>query len=86
MSKASQRRSPKLPPFLIFLLMLPALTGCASNPWPAEIEVTAPPPAVSPYRFLTWSKRDTPETIQQIRRHNATHARMTSATKGVATQ
>jgi hypothetical protein len=29
------------------------------------------------YSFLTWSKADTPETVRQIRRHNAIHDRLT---------
>jgi hypothetical protein len=28
------------------------------------------------YRFITWSKHDTPETVKQVRRHNAIHDRL----------
>lgn len=49
---------------------------------PAETVVTPTPPA-NPYRFITWSKRDTPKTIDQIRRHNVRHAKMKAqASKG----
>jgi hypothetical protein len=57
------------------------LTACASNPRPAEIVATSKLP-VNPYRYITWSRHDTPKTINQIRRHNARHARMTTQNKG----
>ena len=62
-------------PFLLFLPIALVLSACASNPQPAEIAV-APKPAVNPYRYITWSSADTADTINQIRRHNARHARM----------
>jgi hypothetical protein len=31
--------------------------------------------------IITWSRHDTPKTINQIRRHNARHARMTAQNK-----
>jgi hypothetical protein len=58
------------------LLMLPLLTGCASNRQPAESVVIVPKAPANPYRYIKWSKHDTRKTIDAIRRHNALHARM----------
>ncbi len=78
MHERSLRRRLRLPLSLLPLLTPLPLIGCASNPWPAEI-VAAPREPVNPYRYLTWSKHDTRATIDQIRRHNALHRRMTAA-------
>lgn len=60
---------------VLCLVMMPLLAGCASNPPPAEIAIAPMSPAKI-YKYITWSKADTPKTIDQIRRHNARHWRM----------
>lgn len=49
-----------------------ALAGC--NPTPPEVqtrivEVVSP----KPYKFITWTPADTPESKRQIRAHNRAH-------------
>ena len=81
MKSLSPRLARQLPLLSLLLLTPPLLTGCASNPWPAEIVQVQPKTPANPYKYLTWSRRDTPDTIQQIRRHNALHGRMTEAAR-----
>lgn len=81
MPNSSPKPKARLLPLSLLLLTAPLLTACASDPWPAEI-VVAPKPPANPYRYITWSQLDTPETINQIRRHNARHARLTAQSKG----
>jgi hypothetical protein len=50
-----------------------SLSGCANNRQPAEITAV---PKINPYKYITWSRKDTPETIRQIMAHNAMHAVM----------
>lgn len=56
------------------LLLLPVLAGCQTTQRPtatAAIEESTEGWACLAFRPVSWSTRDTPETVGQIREHNA---------------
>jgi hypothetical protein len=59
------------------ILAVGSLVGCATPEPPRVIEV----PSSKPYRFIQWSRADTPETVQQVKRHNRTHQAVKDAEK-----
>lgn len=61
-------QSAKLKPLAVLSMLLTALTltGCATTTGSAVTEV-----ACTGLEPLTWSRRDTDETIRGVKRHNA---------------
>ena len=57
-----------------------ALAGCAQTP-PAETVSVVKIPSSAPYRYITFSKKDDPDTIRQIKRHNRAHQAVIDAEK-----
>lgn len=66
----------------IGVLAIASLAGCAKEPPPVERIVAVP--SSKPYRYVTYSKQDSAETVAQIDRHNKTHARVKAAEKAAA--
>jgi hypothetical protein len=62
---------------VIAILVIGSLVGCATPEPPRVIEV----PSSKPYRFIQWSRADTPDTVQQVKRHNRTHQAVKDAEK-----
>ena len=61
--------------FLMLLLIPPSLLGCAQPTSPVgNVSVSSNYCQIG--RPIAWSQRDTPETITQVRRHNAVHTRL----------
>lgn len=71
--KSSSRTLCLLGPASILLTTV-IVSGCAQ-----ETRIAAVPKS-NPYSFITWSPDDTPETIEQVRRHNAKHRVMKNQT------
>jgi hypothetical protein len=69
--------------FFLAISIAFALTGCATQP-PQSIPV--PVLSSKPYKFLTWSVDDTPETKAGIRAHNRAHQAVLNAEKRAAEQ
>ena len=58
----------------LFALSVLFLTACAQEP---QVMPVAPVKTVissKPYRYIHYSKEDTPETIKQVRDHNYRHS------------
>lgn len=54
------------------------LAGCSkSEPEVRVVEV----PSSAPYRFIKWSRSDTPETVAAVKLHNRTHQAVKDAEK-----
>lgn len=49
-----------------------ALAGCSTSDPLVQTRVVEVPSS-KPYRFITYSLADSPETRQQVRQHNRTH-------------
>lgn len=62
---------------VLAILIIGSLVGCTTPEPPRVIEI----PSSKPYRFIQWSKDDTPETVQQVKRHNRTHQAVKNAEK-----
>ena len=66
--------------WIAIALIAVASAGCSSPPPVPQMEtrivevITA-----KPYRFITFSTADDPETIRQIKRHNRAHAAVMEA-------
>lgn len=57
------------------------LAGCSkSEPVVRVVEV----PSSKPYRFIRWSRTDSPETVTAVKRHNRTHQAVKDAEKKAA--
>jgi len=56
------------------------LTACQSDPVPPEIRLRSVVSS-APYKYITWSPDDTPETQKQVRAHNRAHSRVIAAEK-----
>jgi len=66
----------------IALSIIFALAGCAQQP-SAETARYIEIPSAKPYRYLTFSKADTPQTIREIKAHNRAHQAVINAEKKV---
>ena len=61
-----------------------ALSGCAQPP--IETVRIVEIPSSKPYKFLTFSSKDDPQTIRGIRAHNRAHQAVLNAEKRAADQ
>lgn len=57
-----------------------SLAGC-STPAPVVQTKLVEVPSSKPYRYITFSEGDDPDTILQIKRHNRAHSAVISAEK-----
>lgn len=57
-----------------------ALSGC-STPTPVVQTRLVEVPSSKPYRFITFSENDDPESIRQIKRHNRAHQAVIASEK-----
>ena len=65
----------------IILALAAALAGCAQqSPTPFQPRIV-PVISPAPYRFITYSLNDTPETRSQVRAHNRAHQAVLDAEK-----
>jgi hypothetical protein len=78
LKRLQSRAIPALARALCALTLALTVVGCAKEP-PVERIIAVP--SSKPYRFITFSKTDHPDTVAQIDRHNETHARMKAAEK-----
>ncbi len=57
-----------------------SLAGCAPE-LPRETVRVVEVPSAKPYKYLTFSSKDDPDTIRGIKQHNRTHAAVLAAEK-----
>jgi len=62
----------------IIALAALALAGCNTTP-PEVQERLISVPSSAPYRYITFSQNDDPDTIRQIKRHNRSHSAVIAA-------
>lgn len=62
------------------LLAALILGGC-SVPIAQPVTTIVEVPSSKPYRFITWSTDDSPETKRQVRAHNRAHQAVINAEK-----
>lgn len=63
----------------VVLLYLAMLLGACSASGPEVQTRVVQIPSSKPYKFIRWSREDTPETIAQARRHNSAHQAVINA-------
>ena len=62
----------------VIVLIAWGLGGC--SPTPPEVQTRiVEVPSSAPYRFITWSPKDEPETQRQVRAHNRRHQAVINA-------
>jgi len=68
----------------IVLFML-VMTGCGTKPPEVQTRVVEIPSS-KPYRYITFSERDDPKTIRQVKSHNRAHQAVIDAEKAASTK
>jgi uncharacterized lipoprotein YajG len=74
----------KIGKFAALLLAALVLAGCSTTPQTVTKIVEVPSSA--PYRFITFSGKDDPKTIREIKRHNRAHQAVIEAEKKAKSQ
>ena len=68
----------------IVLFML-FMTGCTTKPPEVQTRIVEVPSS-KPYRYITFSEKDDPATIRQVKSHNRAHQAVIDAEKSVSTK